>query len=97
MSIELAKCVDDECVGEFWVMRTVPDEKQATMLIKNVTHDVTMSNGDTYKVLTPCAVNKKKLKEGAECTLFKPTKDKAPPKPVTFDIVEPSSKKTKVD
>jgi hypothetical protein len=87
-------------VSEFWVMRAVSDEKLATMTVKLIPVSVKVDERDksrtTYKVFIPCAVNKKDLVDGDECTVYKPAKEKATAKPVTFDCAEPSVKKPKV-
>ena len=49
----------------------------------------------TYKVYIPCAENKKDMKEGDECTLFKEKEQSATvSKPVTFDLDDPMGTST---
>ena len=94
--MDLGKLLDDEFVGEFFAMRSTDNENKATMKVKTVLTEVNI--GDvTYKVHIPCAENKKDLKDGDECTLFKEREQSTPTnKPVTFDLNDPIAKKARV-
>ena len=93
--VDLGKTLDDEFVGEFFAMRITDRENKATMKIKMMLREVTVGDA-TYKVYIPCAENKKDMKEGDECTLFKEKEQSATvSKPVTFDLDDPIAKKAR--
>ena len=93
--VDLGKTLDDEFVGEFFAIRTTDRENNATMKSKMMLRDVTIG-GVTYKVYIPCAENKKDMKDGDECILFKEKEHTtAVGKPVTFDLGDPIAKKAR--
>ena len=79
---QLLRCVDEKCVGEFWLIQTKPDEKICNMAIQLKELDVPLPAciGGHRKVRIPCAVNTKAIDAGGELIIYKtPVKKEAAP------------------
>jgi hypothetical protein len=90
-------------VAEFWQLRTVPDQKDANMILKMVSTKVECGELKAIAVSIPVAVNNKLITAGDELVLFKPAvaREEKTPAPVAVMIPkasahgEPASKKAK--
>ena len=88
----LHRNVSTQCASEFFLIRTLPDEKKCNMKIKVFKEIV-----DGIDVKVPCAVNFKAIGAGDELVMYKPAPEKqaTKAKPVVAQL-EPLAKKAKL-
>ena len=92
----LKKCVERECIGEYWVMRVVHTKKDANMALQTFEVSVDVV-GKTEKAIVkiPCAVNTCPVQKGDELVLYKPQEKKQDKDKEVAANLEPPSKKQK--
>ena len=98
VKVHLLKVAEEECVSEFWQIRTEPKEKNCNMVVQTFEKSVKLRSSEQVLVKIPCAVNTVPINAGDELVLYvKPApKAKASTKAVNL-AVEPSAKKHRAE
>ena len=95
--VDLAVCLDKDHTSEYWVVRAVDTESEATMKVRTMTTDVVVHDDLKYTVKVKCLENKIALKIGDECTFYVPPAPKtASTQSVKMVTAEPLAKRAKV-
>ena len=95
----LKKCIEAECIGEYWVMRVVNKKENSNMALETfaVSVDV-VGRSENVIVKVPCAVNTHPIAADEELVLYiKPTAKADDKTKQVAAVIEPPAKKLKVD
>ena len=95
----LKRCVEPECIGEYWVMRVVHKKDEANMVLETFTFPIdVVGKSETVIVKVPCAVSTCPISSGAELVLYKPTpKGEDSKTKQVAAVVEPAGKRQRVE